>query len=221
MRKQAEFQKTDPAVWERQPYFDYYYHRIKCKYTINAEVDITALLERKNEKGLKFFPLFLYVVMRAVNRNKEFRMSLGGDGRPGYWNYVVPSYTIFHEDDKTFSDIWSEYSEDFAVFYRTVLQDMETYKNTKGIKARPGQPANFCPVSALPWLSFTGFSQDTYSESAFLFPLIRFGKYFPANGRTLIPVSVFVHHAVADGYHTCKLINDMQEIASEAEEWIF
>lgn len=29
----------------------------------------------------------------------------------------------------------------------------------------------------------------------------------------MIPVSVFVSHAVADGYHTCKLINDMQEIA--------
>lgn len=28
----------------------------------------------------------------------------------------------------------------------------------------------------------------------------------------LLSVSVFVSHAVADGYHTCKLINDIQEI---------
>lgn len=46
-----------------------------------------------------------------------------------------------------------------------------------------------------------------------LFPLIKFGKYFRTDGKIQIPVSVFVSHAVADGYHTCKLINDMQEIA--------
>ena len=47
---------------------------------------------------------------------------------------------------------------------------MGRYRDVTGvIKARPGQPANFCPISC---------------------------------------------HAVADGYHTCKLINDMQEIAA-------
>ena len=91
---------------------------------------------------------------------------------------------------------------------------MEQYRDVTGvIKARPGQPANFCPVSCLPWLSFTTFAQDTYTESPFLFPLIKFGKYSEENGRMQTPVSVFVSHAVADGYHTCKLINDMQDIA--------
>ena len=91
---------------------------------------------------------------------------------------------------------------------------MERYRDVTGvIKARPGQPVNFCPVSCLPWLSFTSFAQDTYTESEMLFPLIKFGKYFRTDGKIQIPVSVFVSHAVADGYHTCKLINDMQEIA--------
>ena len=141
-------------------------------------------------------------------------MSFDGEGRLGYWEEVVPCYTLFHPEDKTFTDIWSEYSDDFDTFYRTVVADMEQYGGVTGVvKARPGQPANFCPVSSLPWLSFTSFAQDTYTESPFLFPLIKFGKYFEQDGRTLIPVSVFVSHAVADGYHTCKLINDMQDIA--------
>lgn len=81
------------------------------------------------------------------------------------------------------------------------------------IKARPGQPKNFCSVSCLPWLSFTSFAQDTYTESSFLFLLIKFGKYFEENEKILLSVSVFVSHAVADGYHTFKFINDIQEIA--------
>lgn len=208
------FHIIDKENWERSVYFDYYYSQIKCKYNLGANIDITGLMNMKNERGLKFFPLMLYVVMKAVNRNKEFRMSFNDKGELGYWEEVVPCYTLFHDESKTFTDIWSEYDEDFDVFYKTVLTDMETYKDITGvIKARPGQPKNFCPVSCLPWLSFTNFSQDTYTETSFLFPLIKFGKYMEENGKVLLPVSVFVSHAVADGYHTCKLINDMQETA--------
>lgn len=60
---------------------------------------------------------------------------------------------------------------------------------------------------------------DTYTESSFLFPLIKFGRYFEQNDRVLLPVSVFVSHAVADGYHTCKLINDIQEISQNPQGW--
>lgn len=214
------FEPVDPEKWERQPYFDYFNNIIKCKYTINANVDITELLTLSKEKGLKFFPSFLYVIMRSVNQNKEFRMSYNDQNQLGHWNYVLPSYTIFHEDDKTFSDVWSEYHEDFRLFYETIVNDIQKYKDVKGIKARLDRPANFCSISALPWLSFTNFSQDTYEESNFMFPLIRFGKYFTQDGRILIPLAVFVNHAVADGYHVSKLINDMQDFAKHAQDWM-
>ncbi|MDR2010843.1 MAG: chloramphenicol acetyltransferase CAT [Bacteroidales bacterium] len=215
-----EFSKIDHTNWERKDYFDYYYYKIKTKYTLNANIEITDLLNIKNEKRLKFFPVFLFAILKAVNQNKEFRMSFDKDGNLGYWNFVLPSYTIFHNDDKTFSDIWSDYSGEFTEFYNTVTGDIIKYKNVKGIIARPDRPANYCHVSALPWLSFSGYSHDTFSESSLLFPLIRFGKYFYENNKVLIPFAVFVNHAVADGYHTSKLINDIQDIVTSAEKWL-
>ena len=215
------FHIIDPDTWERKLYFDYYYYQIKSKYNLNATIDITSLIRYKEEKRLKFFPCMLYIIMRAVNGNKEFRMGFNEQGELGYWEEVAPSYTLFHDESKTFTDIWSEYSEDFAAFYRTVREDMEKYREVTGvIKARPGQPAGFCPVSSLPWLSYTGFAQDTYSESTLLFPLIKFGKYFLQDGKIQLPFSVFVHHAVADGYHTCKLINDIQEMAGNPDKYL-
>lgn len=74
-------------------------------------------------------------------------------------------------------------------------------------------------VSSLPWLSFTGFTQDTYEPSDFLFPLIRFGKYIENNNRILVLIVVFSNHSSADGYHTSKLINDIQKFSSTIEEW--
>lgn len=220
MSAPVEFIPLNPETWERKEYFDYFYYQIKCKYTLNANIDISGLLENTRKLKLKFFPTFLYAIMRIINQNKEFRMSFDKEGNLGYWNYVVPSYTIFHEDTKTFSDIWSDYTEDYSSFYYGVLHDMETYKNVKAIKGRPDQPVNFCSISSLPWLSFTNYSQDTYTESPFLFPLIRFGKYFTEGEKILIPFAIFVNHAVADGYHTAKLINDLQSFVTKSGEWI-
>ena len=93
-----------------------------------------------------------------------------------YWNFVVPAYTLFHEDDKTFSDVWSDYNEDFNTFYSNVVNDLNTYKDVKGIKAKPNQPKNFCSVSSIPWLSFSSFAQDTYEESDLYYSYERDGK---------------------------------------------
>lgn len=216
----AKFNLINFDTWERSEYFNYYIHKIKCKYTLNAKININSLILFKEKHNLKFFPTFLYAIMKAINQNKEFRMAYDQNKRLGYWNYVIPSYTLFHEDDKTFSDVWSDYSDDFLTFYKNVTSDLNLYKDIKGIKAKPNQPPNFCSVSCIPWLSFTAFAQDTYEESDLLFPLVRFGKYIQEDNQYCIPLAVFVNHAVADGYHTSKLINDIQDIVNHVESWI-
>lgn len=211
----AKFLIVNRADWERSVYFDYYYEQIKCRYTLQANIDITSLVTFQKNERFKFFPLMLYAIIRGVNENRAFRMSFK-DGELGYWDEVVPSYTVFHPEDHTFTDIWSSYDSRLEVFYRQVIDDIDTYGSIKGkIKARPSQPPNFCPISCLPWLSFTGFSQDSLRDSQLLFPLIKFGKYFMQDKVIKLPLSVSVHHAVADGYHTCKLINDIEAIADQ------
>lgn len=214
------FHKIDFETWERKEHFKYYINLIKTNYNLTAELNISQLMKKIKEKKLRFFPTMLYCIIKAVNQNKEFRMDYDKEGNLGYWDYVVPSYTIFHNDDKTFSDIWSEYDENFEKFYKNVVEDIKKYKDIKGVKTKLGRGDNFCPISCIPWLSFTGCANDTYSEAKMLFPVIAFGKYFKCDEMTMIPISVFVNHAVADGYHTCKLINDIQSIINDIENWI-
>ena len=214
------FHKIDFETWERKEHFKYYINLIKTNYNLTAELNISQLMKKIKEKKLRFFPTMLYCIIKAVNQNKEFRMDYDKEGNLGYWDYVVPSYTIFHDDDKAISDIWSEYDENFEKFYKNIVEDIEKYKDIKGVKTKLGRGDNFCPISCIPWLSFTGCANDTYSEAKMLFPVIAFGKYFKCDEMTMIPISVFVNHAVADGYHTCKLINDIQSIINDIENWI-
>ena len=216
----AAFHVIDRAAWPRSGHFDYYVETIRCRYDLTANLTITRQLGRVKALGLRFYPTLIYIAARAVNANRDFRMGFDADGALGFWDFVNPSYTIFHDDDKTFSDIWSDYEEAFPAFYRNVLRDMEACRDVRGIVGKPGKPPNFCPMSVLPWLSFTGMAHVQPTSPPFLFPIITFGKYFPQGGETRIPVAVSVHHAAADGYHTSKLINDMQTLADVAEDWL-
>lgn len=254
----ARFVPVDRETWPRRAYFDYYFNKIKCRYSITAQLDITAVMEARH--GRKFFPCLLYMLMAAVNGaripgeeeknpsdgrdgarsvnarmplpapgsacwpgrdvSRTFRMGFDAQGNLGWWTFCNPLYTVFHQNDCSFSDVWSEWTADFAVFYARVLDDMARYGDTPGITARPGKPANFCSVSSLPWLSFTSFAQDTYAESPMLFPLLRAGRHVLQNGRVLLPLAVCVHHAVADGYHTSWLFSRMQSLADAAGLWL-
>ncbi len=74
---------------------------------------------------------------------ENFRMFKDAEGNLCVWDQVVPNYTIFHEDDKTFSDCWTEYSDDFEVFTGKSRRIWKKGRRKKGIKAKAGQPANF------------------------------------------------------------------------------
>ena len=209
------FRKIDRETWPRREHFEYYTNVIKTNYQINVRLDVTHLLQVCRERGLRFYPVMIYVIMQAVNAREEFRMGIGPDGDLGFYDECHPSYTIFHEDDHSFSDIWSPWDPDFESFYAGVVRDMTEWKDVKGIKGKPGRPDNFTSLSCVPWISFTGIAHDTPGPGPMYFPIITFGKYEERDGRIELPFGLFINHAAADGYHTSMLILDIQKNCDE------
>ena len=214
------FHKIDMAAWPRREHYAYYSGLVKTSYQLQAELDVTALRAACKAQGVRFYPAMLHAIMQAVNADPAFRMAVDGEGELGYYDVCHPSYTIFHPDDETFSDIWTEYTPDFAAFYRAACADMETYRDVKGIKAKPVKPAAFTPVSCVPWLHFTALSHDTPGPSKMYFPVITFGKYEQSGEKWTLPLSVFVNHAVADGFHTARLLNRVQAACTDCAAWL-
>lgn len=214
------FHKIDMETWPRREHYIYYSEKIKTSYQMNVDIDVTELVGQCKKRKLRFYPVMIYVIMKAVNSNRAFRLAVDRDDRLGYYDVCHPSYTIFHKDDQTFSDIWTQYDEDFQTFYDAAVRDMEQYKDVKGIKAKPDRPDAFTPISCVPWVSFNSVSHDTPGPHKMYFPVITFGKYKSSGENRLLPFSVFVNHAAADGYHTSKLINDIQENCSSCSVWI-
>ena len=204
------YRAIDPETWPRREHYNYYRQFLKCGYSLTARLDVTAAVDFARRKERRFYGCFLYAAARAVNSMDEMKMMTTPDGAPGVWETVHLNFTVFHEDDKTFSDLWTEYRPDFGDFYQEWERVTAVDCDNHGVKGRPGQPANFCCISCVPWLDYTGYSTHTPGEPA-LFPIITFGKYSEAAGRLTLPATVTIAHAAADGYHTARLFRRIQE----------
>ncbi|MCH5584093.1 type A chloramphenicol O-acetyltransferase [Shimazuella sp. AN120528] len=213
-----KFHVIDRENWERKPYFEHYLTQ-KCTFSLTANIDITILLEQLCQRKLKFYPAYLYMISKTVNAHIEFRTCFNGEIL-GYWDEMLPCYTIFHQDDKTFSAIWTEYSDDFCMFYKNYESDRKEYGNRQGLFTKEGMPPNGFPVSIVPWTSFTSFNLNINGNDDFLLPIVTGGKYFQQDKKTYLPLSLQVHHSVCDGYHASKFIEEFQELANNCQQWL-
>lgn len=203
-----EFIKINRNAWIREEYFEHYISRVPCTYSMTVKLDITALKSR----GQKLYPAMLYYLSTIVNRHPEFRTSFNKQGELGIYSEMVPSYTVFHKDTETFSELWTVYKKDYESFCSEYEKDILQYGNCKGLTGKPDVPENVFPVSMIPWFSFEGFNLNLKKDGDYLLPIFTMGKYYEENGRIKLPLAVQVHHAVCDGFHVCRFITELQEL---------
>ena len=205
------YRKIDLEHWPRREHYDYYTTKLKVEYNLTARVQVDHVLDFCHQHGYRFYPVLICIVTKVLNQLESFKMFRNQDGELCVWDYILPNYTFFHKDDNTFSDCWSEYSSDSDTFYHTIVNDMERFKDCKGIKARDGQPPNFYCISCAPWVDFTAYSTRAVNGIPQFFPIITMGRYTTENGKTTMPVNLMISHAVCDGYHSGLFFNTLQE----------
>ena len=133
------FTPIDLRSWPRGQMFYYFSKMAPTGYSLTVNVDVTELRSALREAGLKFFPAYLWLITRNLNRHTEFKVAEKG-GVLGFYDSLTPLYASFHDDDKTFSLMWTEYSESFPEFYRAYLEQQEQFGNTHGVLCQPQTP---------------------------------------------------------------------------------
>lgn len=82
-----------------------------------------------------------------------------------------------------------------------------------------GDVRSFFFVSSVPWLHYT-HAQNPMENPNDSTPRINWGKYVTANGRTTLPVTLTVHHALADGLHISRFYQKLEEeLAALTRQW--
>ncbi len=202
------FKKIDRNNWERKEYFEHYFANVPCTYSMTVKLDITGIRERQ----IKLYPAMLFYLATIVNRHSEYRTSFNENNELGIYSEMIPCYTVFHKDTETFSNIWTVYTSTIEEFIAEYENDILQYGNQKGMIAKPNIPDNSFSVSMIPWATFEGFNLNLQKGYDYLKPIFTMGKYYQEAERTLIPLAIQVHHAVCDGFHVCRFINELQEL---------
>ncbi len=207
------FKKIDIDNWDRKENYNWFTTKSRCKINMTMNIDATKLIKVIKENNLRHYPVFTYIVSRVLNANDEFKMNYDEEGNLGIYDVVHPRYPIFHESDKRLSILWTEYSENFSVFYDRFISDINTYGEKRSMAAKGIFPPNCFDMSSLPWSSFTSFDCPPTNDVVWLPPFVMVGRFFEDNGKLLLPVSISVHHSVCDGYHVSRFFNEFQNLA--------
>lgn len=206
------FKLIEVSKWTRKEYFDHYINQVTCTYSMTLNLDLTDLIKEVRKADVKLYPTMIYLLTGIVNKHEEFRTSIDSTRRLGIFDLLHPSYTIFQKDSETFTTLWTDYSPSFSKFYEQYLLDVKNYGEIKRFIAKPNMPENVFHISSIPWISFTGFNLNLPKATDYLLPIFTTGKYFEQNGKTFLPFAIQVHHAVCDGFHIAKFVNELQEV---------
>lgn len=196
--------------WSRGSLFKFYIDKMRIVMSLTADVNVTNLRAYSKKNNLNFYPLMLWVVSKIINSHDEFKYSWDDAGNLIKWDFVSPSYTDFHADDENFVKMVTEYSDDLFEFCSRVDKDRQRHKNEQAILVN--QPPNFFDVSCLPWIKYSHFDIHVFDEGKFLAPVITWGKFEEKDGKLIMPLTMNIHHAVADGFHLSRFFNEVQEL---------
>lgn len=213
-----KFNKLDLNTWNRAEVFDHFIQQ-DTTYSMTHNIDIDKALHFVKSNDYKFYPLFIYSVLKVVNSNYLYRMDFDESGAVGFWDSLVPFYSIFDSKRKLFSNIDTSDTYTFAEFHRDYLDDVAKYRDTGKLFPKQPIPQNVVNISMIPWSNFSSFNLNIGNNPKYLLPIVTAGKFEKdVNGVNMLPVSFQIHHAACDGYHTAVFFNKLEEILSEPEK---
>ena len=112
---------------------------------------------------------------------------------------------------ETFTIVYTTYDPDYHTFYQRALQDMEKAKETREYGLDAANHPNWFDASCIPWISFDSLTIELPDGYLYFNPIINWGRYCEENGKMMMPVSVRMNHAVADGYLVARVFVLMEQ----------
>lgn len=200
----------DLNTWERGSLFKFYIDNMRIVMSLTADIDVAPLLAYARKNNLKFYSAMIWVVSRVINSHNEFKYAWSNEGDLIRWDYISPSYTVFNQEDESFTKFVTEYTDNLLDFCKRTVDDQRKNKCERAIIK--DQPQNFFDVSCLPWIRYKHFDVHIFDDGKFLAPVVTWGKYEAENNKVLMPLTMNIHHAVADGFHLSRFFNEVQAL---------
>ena len=195
------YRVIDRDRYYRKGVFRHFSEDCKCSTSMTARLDVTDLVRWSKKTETRFYLNFLYVLSKALNSRDDYKMGWLWETRELIcYDRINPTQYVFHEDTETCTPVYTDYTEDYEAFYRGALEDVERAKQTREYGLDATRHPNWFDASYISWLSYDALNIELPDGYLYFMPIVNWGRYREENGRLMMPVSVRLNHAVADGY---------------------
>ncbi|STR21963.1 Chloramphenicol acetyltransferase [Klebsiella oxytoca] len=192
----ANYHVIDKQTWPRKDHFDFYRGFANPSFNLCVPVEAQRLYECAKDRGVSFFQLALFALVRAANEVPQLKQRLLGDDIIEYDQLAVMTPVMTAQEG--FRQVWCENAADFAAFSQAATPNIEAAKHTAPAPLIVNGENFFC-ASCLPWLHFSAMTHAEYYVGASV-PALTWGKL--KNG--IIPVAGKFNHAFVDGLHASR-----------------
>lgn len=211
----AEWTFINTENWQRYEHFRHFMEYAPCTVWMTDDIDVTDLRDACHKSGRSFYITMLYLVSKVINSHDEFKLRAVDSPKfehlmPAVWDRVDPVHNVFHEDSETYTSTFTVYDPDYEVFYDHCTDDIARTRRLKVMSVPAGE--NTFEASCMPWRHFT--SIGAAAESIPLSPIVAWGKFTEKDGRCMMPLSIQISHAAADGYHLARFLNEAEALAA-------
>ena len=191
----------DKEKYYRKGVYRHFTQDCGCATSVTSRIDVTDLVDHSKKTGTKFYINFLYLLSKVMNSREDYRMVYRWQtDELVCYDVINPTQYVFHEDTETCTPVYTEYDADYDTFYARALHDVEEAKKTREYMLDMANHPNWFDASYISWLSYDALNIELPDGRMHFAPLINWGRYREENGRLVMPVSVRLNHAIADGY---------------------
>ena len=212
------YRVIDRETYYRKGVYRHFTEDCKCSVSMTARTDVTELVYFSKARNTKFYLNFLYILSKVLNSREDYRMAyLWKSDELICYDVINPTQYIFHEDTGTCTPVYSRYYEEYEQFYKCALDDLERAKQTREYLLDAENHPNWFDASYISWLSYDSLNIELPDGYLYYLPIGNWGRYREENGRLVMPVTVRLNHAIADGF----LIADVfRRLGTETEAFI-
>jgi chloramphenicol O-acetyltransferase type A len=208
----------DVTTWARREIFEFFIGFDKPYFNVSTQLDVTRLLPLvRAREGANVSLAYHYFALRAANEVEPFRYRLR-DGKVVVHDVINGGTTVMLPNE-TFTLAYFEYNDNFDHFMADATSAVQAALAGDGAW-RPNARDDMIHFTTLPWVAFTSFSHARNWGREDSVPKIAFGKFIQTEGRTLLPFSVEVHHALMDGLHVGRYIQRLEAALANPEIYL-
>ncbi len=226
--------QIDRTTWPRRHHLEFFESFEQPHFCLTSEVDVSALVARMKQEGVKPFAAMLYATTRACNEEEAFRLRLR------WLEGQYPASLVLHEsvhpsftagvdappsnapgcDLPLFAYTTARYHKSFGEFSQRVAAASEAVRTDPDLVAHASQDTDdLIFVSSMPWMTYTSVSHAMMNPRRDCTPRVMWGRIVPRGDRSVVSVSVQLHHGLADGGHVARWFRRLTALV-DAPAWL-